>query len=144
MFRHEDDKISDLRKIFLEFVQKFLILVFIVHGVAHLVGTFIYWKIMSRTSEGLLRQKLFLSKIEIGSSGGSMLGLIYLVLAILFIVTGIFLLLGKMSYDNNLIIVLLLLSLLITFIDLLPTIFGFLLNVFYLMIFLLNKRIRIL
>ena len=59
MYNIKDMEMIFSKKFVLEFVQKLVILFFIAHGIAHLVGTFIYWKIMPGTQDVPYKTTLF-------------------------------------------------------------------------------------
>lgn len=125
-----------------ELVKKLLIMFFIAHGFAHLIGTFIYWKIMPGTEEVPYKTTIFFNSFEIGTLGVRLLGFCYLILAILFILFGIALLFQKLTFNSNTIFIVVLFSLLITFIDLQPAYIGFIINVFYLLLSLISKKLN--
>ena len=141
MYNIKDKEMIFSKKFVFEFVQKLLILFFIAHGIAHLVGTFIYWKIMPGTQDVPYKTTLFFGYFEINSLGASFLGLFYLVLAFLFVFVGIVLLAKKLTFESNLVIILIIFSLLLTLMDLMPTYIGLIINIFYLIVILINKRL---
>ena len=127
----------------IELIGKLLILFYIAHGIAHLIGTFIYWRLMPATEDVPYKTTLFFSKIEVGEFGTSLLGLVYLIIALLFISSGIYLLVNKITFRENVILLIVGLSLFITFLDLMPAIVGFYINVFFIVVILINKKFKI-
>ena len=77
MYTNNETDIHLNKKISFELVQKLVILFFIAHGFAHLVGTFIYWKIMPGTNYVPYKTTIFFNIFEIGFIGVSLLGLCY-------------------------------------------------------------------
>lgn len=142
MFKEKDYNKNNIVKGSNLILEKLIFLLFIAHGVAHLVGLFIYWKIMPGTEDTPYKTKVFFSELEIGTFGVAILGLIYLVLAVMFITLGILLIVNKIHFNDSIILGLLLFSLMITIIDLMPTIIGLFVNILYLALYLLNKKIN--
>lgn len=98
---------------------------------------------MPATEDVPYKTTLFFSKIEVGEFGTSLLGLVYLIIALLFISSGIYLLVNKITFRENVILLIVGLSLFITFLDLMPAIVGFYINVFFIVVILINKKFKI-
>ena len=144
MYKFKNVDLDIAKKISLELVQKLLILFFIAHGIAHLVGTLIYWKMMPGTQDVPYKTTLFFGYFEIGALGASVLGLIYLVLAFLFVIVGMALLVNKLTFESNLVIMIIMLSMLLTLLDLTQTYIWFIINIFYLSVIFINKKVKFL
>ena len=143
MYKEKEVVLELVKNVFTLILEKLIYLVFIAHGIAHLVGLFIYWKIIPGTEDTPYKTKIFFSEIEIGTLGVSILGFIYLILAVLFVIIGILLLIERINFNDTIIIGILLFSLIITFIDLMPTIIGFFVNIIYLTLFIVNKKMKL-
>lgn len=140
MFKETGNNFEIFKNILNKTLEKLVFLIFIAHGIAHFVGFFIYWKIMPGTEDTPYKTKIFFSNIDIGTLGVSLLGFIYFLLALTFIIFGCLLIINKLKFNDNRVFILLILSLIMTLIDLMPTIIGLLVNIFYITIFLVNKN----
>lgn len=143
MYKEKGINFEILKKVLDQFLEKSIFLIFIAHGIAHLVGFFIYWKLMAGTTDTPYSTKIFFSQIDIGIVGVSLLGFIYLVLAVLFVSFGILLIIKKIPFNDVKILVLILFSLVITIINLMPTIIGLIVNIVYLSVYLMNKKLNL-
>ena len=142
MYEEKNSNFEIVKKIFNESLEKLVFLIFIAHGIAHLVGFFIYWKIMSGTEDVPYKTKIFFSQIEIGTLGISILGFLYFLIALIFIIIGVSLIINKLRFNDNIVFILLIISSVITLIDLMPTIIGLVVNILFLALFLVNKRLN--
>lgn len=131
------------KAIFSELLIQLIYTIFILHGFAHLVGTVAFWKIQENTTNEVLQTSLFLSKAQIEGPLATLFGAIYLLLALAFILSGFLLLIGKLSFDNNIILIIVFSSLVMTFINLMPTIIGLMVNVFYIIAILGDKKFNL-
>lgn len=131
------------KTMFSELLIQLFYAIFILHGFAHLVGTVAFWKIQENTTNEVVQTSLFLSKAQIEGPLATLFGGIYLLLALAFIIGGFLLLMGKISFDNNIILIIVLSSLVMTFINLMPTIIGLLINIFYVIAILGDKKFKL-
>ena len=143
MYKEKESNREMIKTALNQFLEKVVFLIIIAHGIAHLVGFFIYWKLSPGTEDTPYKTKIFFSEIEISTLGVSILGFIYLILAILFVIIGILLFIKRIQFNDTIILVVLLFSLIITIIDLMPTIIGLFINIIYLTLFVVNKKVNI-